>query len=556
MAAVLAIAFIAVATLPLEATAQAESLKSSSGIFNAVFTSLMTDLRTWSGVIQAAALRIFWALATISLVWMGGQLVMRKGDVGEFFGELIRYMLFIGFFYWLLLNGSQMATHIVDGLKQLGGQAGGTGLDAALVAEKGMLIFMRSIKTLSWYPNSTWLGALISFAILIIMAVVTVNYILIQFTAYFMIYAGVIFLGFGGSRWTSDIAINYFKAALGVGVKLLAMTLLLAAGMKIVDKYYALLGDGVITLADMAAFLLMTLLLWQIVAKVPEQLAGIAQGHLWGNSVGNYGASAGVAAIASGAGMAAAAVSGAGAVAAGAAGVAKAGGSLAGITRAAWSASGGSGSIAATSGGGSPGGSGGGTGSGGIGGSGNRGVSAPLAMAMGGASGAAAASSAPKSGGAAQGIAGDSASGSSINGASVSSDTGSPNGAGQQEGSEAGSASEGSASEQGSSQSTSGWAAVMGGSGSGGSIGGAPGATQRLASTAGTLFGVATSSSKQAISNGLKAADDYVSKNTVGGRIATRVNAKRDLILQGKGVQAQGMEKDPQEEIRSFVRGR
>jgi type IV secretory pathway TrbL component len=31
------------------------------------------------------------------------------------------------------------------------------------------------------------------------------------FTGFFWSYAGIFFLGFGGSRWTSDIAINYYK---------------------------------------------------------------------------------------------------------------------------------------------------------------------------------------------------------------------------------------------------------------------------------------------------------------------------------------------------------
>ncbi|MGS0066676.1 type IV secretion system protein, partial [Escherichia coli] len=34
--------------------------------------------------------------------------------------------------------------------------------------------------------------------------------------AWILLYAGVFFLGFGGSRWTSDMAINYYKTVLGL----------------------------------------------------------------------------------------------------------------------------------------------------------------------------------------------------------------------------------------------------------------------------------------------------------------------------------------------------
>jgi len=50
--------------------------------------------------------------------------------------------------------------------------------------------------------------------------------LLLLISGWILAYAGVFFLGFGGSRWTSDMAISYFKTVLSVAAQLLTMVLL------------------------------------------------------------------------------------------------------------------------------------------------------------------------------------------------------------------------------------------------------------------------------------------------------------------------------------------
>ena len=59
----------------------------------------------WEKVIRDAAMFLFWTLGTISLVFTYGFMLVRKADIGEFFSETVRFMLFFGFFMWLLQNG-------------------------------------------------------------------------------------------------------------------------------------------------------------------------------------------------------------------------------------------------------------------------------------------------------------------------------------------------------------------------------------------------------------------------------------------------------------------
>jgi type IV secretion system protein TrbL len=66
--------------------------------------------------------------------------------------------------------------------------------------------------------------------ILVVLTLVGVNMLLLLISGWILAYAGSFFLGFGGSRWTSDMAITYFKTVLGVGAQLFAMVLLVGIG--------------------------------------------------------------------------------------------------------------------------------------------------------------------------------------------------------------------------------------------------------------------------------------------------------------------------------------
>jgi len=69
-------------------------------------------------------------------------------------------------------------------------------------------------------------GIIMAAVILIILALIGINMVLLLVSDWILAYAGTFFLGFGGSLWTSEIAINYYKTVFGVAVSLFAMVLL------------------------------------------------------------------------------------------------------------------------------------------------------------------------------------------------------------------------------------------------------------------------------------------------------------------------------------------
>lgn len=355
------------------------------GVLDRVVQVYQTASVGWAGVLTTAATRIFWTLTVISMVWTFGIMALRRADLGEFFAELVRFMVFTGFFLWLLQNGPAMGNAIIDGLRTLGANASGQprALTPSDMVDKGFRVLGVALEYTALHPPGLSISTafdnltlvLAAIVILVVMALVAVNVVILLASAWFLLYGGVIFLGFGGGRWTSDMAITYFKTVLGVGVSLLAMTLLIGIGQSFIDSFLAQVNAGNLTISDLAAILVASIVLLLLVQKIPPLLAGIVTGGGLGSLNVGYGASTAIAAagVAAGAVAAggAAAVSGA-ANAAGIASAFRAGAGADGVRAAAASGqasisggSEGSSGAGAGSGGGSGGGGGGSGGGGG-----------------------------------------------------------------------------------------------------------------------------------------------------------------------------------------------
>lgn len=360
----------------------------SSGLFDDVLNRYNTAASGWAGVVTDAATWLFWTLVVISMVWTFGMMALRKADIGEFFAEFVRFTIFVGFFWWLLINAPAFATSIFNGLRQVAGNA--TGLGSALspsgIVDIGFAIFYNVVDQSSvWSPGDSLAGILMAVAILLVLAIIGVNMLLLLASAWVLAYGGIFFLGFGGSRWTSDMAINYYKTVLGLAAQLMTMVFLIGIGKTFLDDYYSRMSSG-ISLKEMGVMLIVCVILLALVNKVPALVAGIITGaSVGGAGIGQFGAGAAVGA----AGMAAAAAATGGAmIAAGAANAA--GGAqavMAAFSKASDNVASGSDVLTSMWGGGGGDGGGDGGGGGGGGGSGSGGDSStgstPFAQAAG-----------------------------------------------------------------------------------------------------------------------------------------------------------------------------
>lgn len=288
------------------------------GFYDDILRRFQSAAIGWQSVITSAASWLFWTLVLISMVWTFGMMALRKADIGEFFAEFVRFTIFTGFFWWLLINGPNFATSIMQSLSQLGASAGGLpstsgqlGLTPSGIVDIGFKIFGQIIDNMSFWPNKfhlSLMGGIMGLGILIMLCLIGINMLLLLVSAWFLAYAGIFFLGFGGSRWTSDMAISYYKSVLGLAIQILAMVLLIAIGKTFLDQYYATIQDDIAAtnLKSMAALLMASIVLLVLTSRIPPLLAGIITGAAVGG--GGVGSIVGAGTLAASAGIAGAAV--------------------------------------------------------------------------------------------------------------------------------------------------------------------------------------------------------------------------------------------------------
>ena len=284
----------------------------NSGLLDTVLTRYSDAASTWADEITLRATWLFWFLVPMSMVWTFGFMALRRADLGEFFAEFIRFTIFTGFFWWLLINGPDFANSIILSMRQIGGNATGSGhaLSPSGIVDIGFVVLDRVLSESSlWSPVDSAVGIIIALIILVVLALIGVNMLLLLISGWILAYAGIFYLGFGGSRWTSDIAINYFKTVLGIAMQLLTMVLLVGIGQSILGEYYSNMSGGV-EFGEMAVLLIVSIVLLSLVNKLPQLVAGVITGaSVGGQGIGSFGAGAAIGAA--GALGAAAAVGGA-----------------------------------------------------------------------------------------------------------------------------------------------------------------------------------------------------------------------------------------------------
>jgi type IV secretion system protein VirB6/type IV secretion system protein TrbL len=122
-------------------------------------------------------------------------MAIKRAEMGEFFAELCRFIMFTGLFFWLLTNGPEFANDVIMSLWKIGGEASGTGnsIYPGTLIDLAMQVFQNTIKHVNFLqPDSIVVPIIIALIILIVCALTAVNMILLLCAAWVVVYAGLI----------------------------------------------------------------------------------------------------------------------------------------------------------------------------------------------------------------------------------------------------------------------------------------------------------------------------------------------------------------------------
>ncbi|WCK80134.1 P-type conjugative transfer protein TrbL [Agrobacterium fabrum] len=242
--------------------------------------SVVAAAKGWETTVMNAARSLFWILAGIEVGIAAVWLAINAASLDSWFAELVKRIMFIGLFAFILNEGPAFAKAVVDSLYQIG--AGGGSASPANIFDAGIRVATKMSEQAKFglfEDNSLAIAAVFAMVVVVVcFSLVAAIFVSVMVEMYVGLLAGMIMLGLGGTSYTKDFAIKYLVYAFSVGMKLMALVMIAKIGSDI------LLGLAEAPTATSEQFITtlaiagISVVVFVIAMYVPPILQGVVQG--------------------------------------------------------------------------------------------------------------------------------------------------------------------------------------------------------------------------------------------------------------------------------------
>ena len=282
-----------------------------------------TQVDAGFGLIQGDVSATLASLVVISIVITA--LMWAIDENQNVLASLVRKILLVGFFAFLVAQWPTLTKTVVNGFAALGLKAGGGGMSVSTFTTSPSQIVMAGIKVIAGLMQYVKkispgpieffahidvvamaivaaIGILIAFVILAVEIVVTIiEFHIVTLVAFVTVPFGVL----TQTSFMSERAIGY---VVSVGIKLMALAIVVSLGTTVFDNYTVSPDPGI---GEDVGLLLAAVVMVMLALKIPAIAAALISGGPQLNAGGALMGAAGVAAGVAGAGLAMRAVGGA-----------------------------------------------------------------------------------------------------------------------------------------------------------------------------------------------------------------------------------------------------
>jgi type IV secretion system protein TrbL len=266
---------------------------------------------TWVSTSFGYANKLFGLLAVIDFTWAMIVLFLERHEIEGWIAGFLKKFMTISFFYALLINQSTWFPAIINSFVQIGQQAGGVSgyLNPSTILWTGVqisgAILAASLPSASagstaggivgvLVPGAgaaltaaSLIPALVALfcALLIFLAyvVITLTFIMATVESYVVMSAGLIFLGFGASRWTVPYTERYISLVVSTGVRLMVLYMIIGLGQTLSNTWVQEASQIALSTAGLQSLfgLLASVIVFMALAwQVPKLASSILQGSL------------------------------------------------------------------------------------------------------------------------------------------------------------------------------------------------------------------------------------------------------------------------------------
>ena len=272
-------------------TAAAPAHAQSANVLDQIVSQFQSRSAGWQGALQSFATGTFGILAAIDLAWSAFKLAFRGADVSEWLAEIVNQILFLGFFLALLENAVTWDTAIVNSFRQAASSAGGGGIAPSDVFAAGVKLAATVLNQMSlWHPEASAGLMVAGIVIEVCFALMAAFMVLALVESYLIISMGVLFMAFGGSRWTKDMAVSTVRYAVSVGAKLFVLQLLVSIGTGLIQSWANSFTD--VTDASLCILIGCSIVMLALVKVLPETMQRIVNGSSMASGSALVGAAA------------------------------------------------------------------------------------------------------------------------------------------------------------------------------------------------------------------------------------------------------------------------
>ena len=342
----------------------------ATGALNTIQNVYQTAMHGWFSTLQGIANDLFFSLAAIDITWMALTWMLTRKTFDEIVPSVLKKVMTLGFFLALLTNAGTWVPDVIDSFIDAGQQAGtyqtltpSTIMTDAIGASVGILtgttpaaagqtapaqqsVFQKVLSTVESATSplgdieDVLLRIIVAFVVFAALTYIAIELLVLLIESYVVIGAGVLFLGAGGSRWTTKFVDGYLNYMVSLGTKLFVLYLIVGAlvfkVLPAINTMLSSLTTGFSPSTGLAA-VGATVVMAMLAKTLPHHAGALLSGAsaLSGGHGVDAVKSVGKAAVAVGAVAAAPAVLAAGAAGAAGGGAMAAGGASAGATGAA-----------------------------------------------------------------------------------------------------------------------------------------------------------------------------------------------------------------------------
>jgi type IV secretion system protein TrbL len=266
---------------------------------------------TWVSTAFGYANKLFGLLAVIDFTWAMIVLFLERHELEGWIAGFLKKLMTISFFYALLINQSTWFPAIINSFVQIGQQAGGvsgylnpssilwTGVQisgailaaclpsAATSAAVGGVVGVLVPGAGAALTAASLIPALVALfcALLIFLAyvVITLTFIMATVESYVVMSAGLIFLGFGASRWTVPYTERYISLVVSTGVRLMVLYMIVGLGQTLSNTWVQEASQIALSTAGLQSLfgLLASVIVFMALAwQVPKLASSVLQGSL------------------------------------------------------------------------------------------------------------------------------------------------------------------------------------------------------------------------------------------------------------------------------------